>query len=563
AEYMASLPASHQKLLREIVREYRRGGIDLPADKKTQLKKLDAELSKLNTDFTRNLVEVSDACGIAITDVSELAGLEPEFIDACRQAAEQKGLPGYWVGYSEPNYAGVMSHCSHAPTRAAFYKAANTRAAKVNEAVAQDILRLRKQRAQLLGYKNHAEYVLETRMVKKPAVAIDFIADLARRYKPRSVQEYHQTLAFAREYEKNPELELGVWEVDSGLDFYYAQLLREKTCDFSEKTVSEYFPLATVRDGMFSTLATLYGVTFSKAPADITTWHEAVEVYDIRDQAGHHLARVWCDWLARPGKNGGAWMTEYYVAERANNTFDKPHLGYVVCNFSLPTATKPSLLSIREVETMWHEFGHYMHLALSRTALPEQAAVACKWDFIEAPSQIMENWVWQPQILQRISKHYQTGQPLPDDLIKKMLTSQNFRVAAKAMRQFNYATIDLVLHTSYDPDGQVGVIEQGRRTKADFVPLPVPDFESSITGFAHIFSGGYAAGYYGYKWAEAIQADLFSRFATEGVLNPEVGQAYAEQILARGDEAEPEVLVRNFLGRESSNQAMLERDGIA
>lgn len=563
-DYVKKLSQPAQKFLRELLRDYRRGGVDLPAEQKVQLKQLNAELSDLTTVFNQNLLKVNDNAGLHVASESELAGLDHEFIATCRAAAADRKQDGYWIAYNEPNYAKVLRLCSHRPTRAGLYKAANTRAAALNTDIAQKILQLRAQRARLLGHKSHAHYVLETRMAKNPETAIRFIDDLSLRYCDQAVQEADAVLQFARQHEGQPDMQLDIWEIDSGLDFYYANLLREKTCDFNEEQLREYFPLAVVRDGMFETLSTLYGVRFVRV-TEAAAWHTDVEVYDIFDSQQHHLARVWCDWLARPGKRGGAWMNSHYTAERANGTFDKPHLGYVVCNAPVPTATKPSLLSIRDVETIWHEFGHFMHFALGKTDLPEQSMMGCVWDFVEAPSQIMENWVWQPSILQRISHHYKTGEALPDDLMTRVLSSRQFRVASKTMRQLNYSSIDLLLHTNYDPNGPVGILQQSRITKQLFVPptIKVPDFEAAITNFSHIFGGGYSAAYYSYKWAEAIEADLFSRFAAEGVLNQATGQAYANTILAHGDDEEPAVLIRNFLGRDTTIEAMLARDGIS
>ncbi|HYG83872.1 MAG TPA: M3 family metallopeptidase [Verrucomicrobiae bacterium] len=555
-----NLPANKQKLVTEIVRDFKHSGVSLPKAQRDELSALRLRLSELTTKFAQNAVKASDAAGLLVSTEAELAGLDAEFIAAAKDAATKKATSGYWISYNEPNYVKVMSQCSVSATRQAFHKVANTRAADTNPPVAEEILALRQKIAAMLGYKNYADYVLAERMAKNGDAAKSFIADLTKRYKPKSLEEHQSLVAFAREYEKNPKLELSIADIDSGLHFYYAAKQAETISGVDEEAVRAYFPLDSVLEGMFTTLTTLYGVTF--AQNNEKGWHEDVVSYDLHDEQGRHIARVWCDWFARPGKKGGAWMDGHYTDPRPSGAVDKPHLGHVCANLERPAKNRPSLLTLRDVETVWHEFGHFMHFALSSTELPEQSMNACLWDFIEAPSQIMENWVWQPEVMKSMAKHYQTGEILSDDTIVALVAGRTFRVASAAMRQLYFATVDLALHTEFS-SGEQSLLVFSRDVKQNFVPLPIAPYEASIATFSHIFAGGYAAAYYSYKWAEVIEADLFSRFKKEGVRNPETGRAYAKYVLSRGDEVAPDKLIEDFLGRPASSDAMLQRDGVA
>jgi oligopeptidase A len=554
------LSQARQRLLDELLRDYEHNGVNLPDDTVARLREVRMRLGAATNEFAQNVVKANDSSGIEVRAEDELAGLDATFIENCRKAAQERGKTGFWVAYNQPAYVKLMVDCQVRATRQAFYHLAVTRANRFNEDLARTILSLRREQARLLGYANFADYALAERMARTGTAAWNFVASLTRRYQRLAEAERDELQAFARQWEHDDTLVLDASDLDTGLDYYFASRYRAEQFGIDEHELRAYFQEDVVIGEMFATLNTLYGVTFQRVA--LPGWHDDVETYEIHDQHGHHLATVWCDWYARKGKGPGAWMNRYYIADRDYGNYGSPHLGYVCANLEQPTDGMPSLLTLDDVETIWHEFGHFMHLALNKTELREQSMIGCKLDFVEAPSQIMQNWVWQPDILRRFAKHYKTDQPLPDDLINKLIANRNFRVGSKAMRQLFYATVDLALHIDYDPDGSVGVSDFARAVKADLLPAPVDPEDGDANTFTHVFAGGYAAGYYSYKWAEAIEADLFTRFATEGILSGEVGRAYRDQVLTRGNEVDPEVLIEDFLGRPTNQDAMLRRDGV-
>lgn len=557
------LSKAQNKLLTDMIRDYKRGGVDLPPAQKERLKVINKELSNCSAKFGQNSVKANDKTAVYVADKAELNGLSDEFIAEAAAAAKTKGkTSGYLISYNEPNFASVMSLCTVQSTRKAMFKAVRTTGLSPNRPLAKKILELRYEKAKLLGYKTYADFVLKSRMAKNGKTARDFIDKLTKTYKPIIKKELQELENFARQYENNPKYKLDASDIDSGMDWYYAQKQREKLFDIDESTTKEFFPIAQVLSGMFETLSTLYGVKFVK---DITTkrWHKDVEVYKINDEAGKHIATVWCDWFARKNKQGNAWMNAYYVADRANGKVDKPHLGYVITNLPLPTKTLPSLLKPRDVETIWHEFGHFMHLALGRTELVEQSMMDIEWDFVEAPSQIFENWVWEPEILAKISSHYKTGQKIPEDMVKKMIAARQFRASSKNASQFIYAKTDLMLHMDYSKDpSKADPVAVTHKNKLSVRGYPSEKWDIAALNFNHIFAGGYASAYYSYKWAEAIEADFFEKFKRQGVLNPKLGREYRDKVLARGAEVPATTLVKDFLGRPSNVKAMLRRDGI-
>lgn len=557
AGYLEGQSAARQKYLDETVLNYRRDGIELSEEKQAQLKQDAAQLSAAEVAFTRNLMEASDAAGLAIAGRAGLDGLSDEFVDGCREAAEAKGLEGYWVTYNQPNYVYVMANCRVRATRQALYRAHAALAADLNVAVAQEVLSLRRHMAQLLGYRDFSDYVLEMRMAKDGATAASFIHRLAELYRPVAHDEHEALSEFARRSEADPGLVLDASDVP-GNGFYVARLKAEQV-GVDEEELRDYLYLANVREVMFSVLGDLYGVVLKRVV--VPAWHEDVEVYEVWD-GDCHLSTVWCDWYARKGKSGGAWADAFYTAPRAGGEVKTPSLLCVVCNFPPPDGSGQSRLSLRDVETLWHEFGHCLHMTFSMTELRQQSALNSRWDFIEAPSQIMENWVWEPSVLSRLARHYQSGEGLDAGVMARLLASRNFRAATAAMRQFSYATEDLVLHREYAGGSAEDLLQLHRRTRQGFLPVPLYAEEAPPASFRHIFgSSAYASAYYSYKWAEAIEADLFSAF--EGCpLSREVGTRYRRQVLERGAEAEPDQLIMAFLGRPTTPAAMLRRDGV-
>lgn len=555
-----ALSPAKQRLLDKLIRNYERNGVNLPDQTVARLREVRAALASATNEFAQNVVKASDSSGISVPTEADLAGLDEAFIASCRAAAQEQGNAGLWVAYSQPTYIKIMVECQVWSTRQAYYRLAVVRANELNEELAKTILALRRELAELLGYPNFADYVLADRMAKTGATARGFIDSLTGRYQKLAEAERDELQAFARRLEHDDTLLLDASELDTGLDFYFANRYRAEQFGIDEHELRGYFQKEVVIGEMFATLSALYGVEFE--PVELPGWHEDVETYRIHDRDGQQLATVWCDWYARKGKRAGAWMNQYFVADRTDGDYDKPHLGYVCANFERPAGELPSLLTLRDIETVWHEFGHFMHLAVNKTELREQSMMSCKWDFIEAPSQIMENWVWQPEVLRRLAKHHRTNQPLADDVIDTLIANRNFRVGSKAMRQLSLATVDLALHIDYDPAGPIGMSDFARPIKARLLPVPVDPADGSANTFAHIFAGSYAAAYYSYKWAEAIQADLFTRFADEGILSAEVGRDYRDQVLARGDEVDPDVLIFDFLGRPTDPDAMLRRDGV-
>ena len=555
--YMESLSPARQKYLEELVLQYERDGIAVPADEQAELRKIVEQISAAEVAFTRNLMEATDAAGTHVAGPEDLEGLSDEFLAKARSAAEAKGLDGYWLAYNYPDYRYVMANCRVRATRQAFYRVNVSLAAGANLAVAQQLLGLRRRMANQLGYTDYADYALQLRMAKDGATAAAFVARLTALYGPGAAAEHQELAQFARLYEEDRGFEVDASEV--GVDVYHAAKLRAAQVGLEEEELRDYFPLCHVKQVMFSTLSDLYGFEFR--PVALPAWHEDVETYEIWD-GDAHLSTVWCDWYARPGKVPGAWADAFYIAARNGGQVAEPTLGSVTCNFPAPDGSGHCRLSLRDVETLWHEFGHFVHITSNMTELRQQCSFACRWDFIEAPSQIMENWVWQEDILSEMASHYATGESLPEDVQARLLASRRFRVATAAMRQLAFAAEDLALHRQYGGASEAELLAFHRRVRQPYLPVPMYPEDAMLASFHHIFGGAYAAAYYSYKWAEAIEADLFSVFKPGRARDREAGTRYRRLVLARGAEVEPDQLVRDFLGRDATPEAMLERDGL-
>lgn len=552
------LSAHQKKYLDEQVLVYERDGIGLSEQEQAQVKETFAQMSAAEVTFVKQLVQAQDDSGLYVEDRAALDGLSEEFLSACRQEAQARGLPGYWVGYSYPNQQYLLANCKYRPSRQSYYRMVVSLAAHENLPAAQHLLELRRRLASLLGYRDYSDYALQVRMAKDGTTAANFVSRLADLYRARAEAEHAELTAFAQQTEGDPSFQLDASEI--GLETYYASKLRAEQVGLDAESLRDYFTLEHVKDVMFSTLGELYGLCLRRASAD--SWGPEVEVYEIWD-GDAHLSTVWCDWYSRPGKVMGAWADIFYQAPRSGRRVQAPTLGCVVCNFPRPGSSGQSRLTIRDVETMWHEFGHFVHISCNMSELRQQGTFACRWDFIEAPSQIMENWVWEPSVLERMALHYNTGQPLAADVLGKLSSGRRFRAASAAMRQLSFATEDLALHRDYQGSSAEELLAFYRRVAQGFSPVALYPEDARIASFKHIFGGReYASAYYSYKWAEVIEADLFSQFQGPGLFSRDVGMRYRSQVLARGAEAEPEELVRQFLGRDATPAAMLERDGV-
>ncbi len=553
------LTEAQKRSLRDEIGNFERNGVNADPQTKERLKAIKASLAELQTLYGQNLKEAEERAYLPVESVTDLDGVDDEKIDAWKDEAASRGIEGYAVTLDSPSYWAIAVNCKSEKIRRDMHKLMRTLAPE-NESVATEILALRKEMAQLLGRASFAEYVTETRMLKTEQNARNFIDELTQLCLPGMHRETAELTAFIEKITGKP-YQPNIIDFDSGNDLFYAsQLKKERTGD-ETINVSEYLPLEQVQEQMFAIFGELYGATFRSSSQPV--WHEDVKAYDIIDEQGNHVSTVWCDWLARKGKRSGAWTKPAYVADRSGGKIDEPHFVFVHASFPRPTKDKPSLLSFNNVISMFHEFGHVMHSSLSKTELRSQHSCWSKWDFVEAPSQIMENWPWQPEILTKLAKHYKTGESLPPGFLQNMRRERNFRAASKMLWMLYLSSVDLYLHSKdYDPQKDGTPNQAARRIKQQFMPAPVAEYDNSMNTFMHPFAGAYASGFHGYPFAEVIEADLFSRFEQEGVLNPFTGRSYRDEMLATGNEREHEVSISKFLGRPYNSQALLRRMGL-
>ncbi len=561
-EEAASLPRTPKRFLDKTLREFRRHGAELDEAGKAKLRELDVELAKLTTRFSQNLLDETNAFELILTDEARLAGLPESARKAARGSAADKGEEGYRFTLHAPSLMAVLTHLDHASIRETVWRAYNTRATageRDNRPLLDRILELRQAKARLLGYRDFADFVLEERMAKRGADAIAFVRDLTERTERFFEQEKAELMAFRRELEGPAAPELDPWDVG-----YYAEKLRKARFDFDDEELRPYFAADRVLDGLFTVVERLYGVRVAPRE-DAPVWHPSVRCYELRDDVGggRLLGGFYVDLFPRESKRGGAWMSSFVTGGPAADGFH-PHLGLFCANVTQPIDDEPALLTHHEVETLFHEFGHLMHHCLSEVDVRSLAGTAVAWDFVELPSQIMENWTWEREALDLFARHYQTGEPIPDALLDKMQRARTYRAASAMMRQLGFAHTDLALHVGYDRARDGDPVGYARRHMEPFATTSLPDDYAMICGFTHLFASpvGYAAGYYSYKWAEVLDADAFTRFKQAGVFSRDVGGQFRAKILARGDSDDPETLFREFMGREPKVDALLERSGL-
>ncbi|WP_263263567.1 oligopeptidase A [Pseudomonas entomophila] len=562
---LANSPASgafdvaQKTIIEHSLRDFRLSGIDLPADQQKRYAEVQSKLSELGSKFSNQLLDATQAWTKHVTDEGALAGLTDSARAQMAAAAQAKGLEGWLITLEFPSYYAVMTYAQDRALREEVYVAYCTRASEQgpnagqndNGPVMEQILDLRQELAHLLGFANYAELSLATKMAESSDQVLGFLRDLAQRSKPFAEKDLQQLKAFAAE-QGCPDLQS--W--DSG---YYGEKLREQRYSVSQETLRAYFPIDKVLSGLFAIVQRLYGIEIAEL-SGFDSWHPDVRLFEIKEN-GQHVGRFFFDLYARANKRGGAWMDGAKDRRRTAEGALQSPVANLVCNFTPAVAGEPALLTHDEVTTLFHEFGHGLHHLLTRI---EHAGVSgingVAWDAVELPSQFMENWCWEPEGLALISGHYKTGEPLPQDLLEKMLAAKNFQSGLMMVRQLEFSLFDFELHATHG-DGRTAlqVLEQIRDQVSVMRP---PAYNRFPNSFSHIFAGGYAAGYYSYKWAEVLSADAFSRFEEDGVLNPDTGRAFREAILARGGSQAPLVLFVDFRGREPSIDALLRHSGL-
>lgn len=552
------LTPEETRLLENAYKGFVRSGALLNEEDKEKLRKLTEEVGLLTLQFSQNLLKERKAFEMHITDEEQLDGLPDTARDAARMEAKQREKDGYVFTLDFPSYSAFLTYSTKRELRKKMYMAYNTLCTKDNSEnnidICKRLVNLRRKIAQLLGYKTYADYVLEERMATNATNVYDLLDRLVDAYKPTAEKEQEELKTIARKMEGD-DFEMMPWDMS-----FYSHKLKMECYNLDAEMLRPYFQLDKVIDGVFGLATTLYGITF-KENAEIPVYHPDVKAYEVFDKNGEYLAVFYADFFPRKGKQGGAWMTEFqgqWIDRKGNNI--RPHVS-VVMNFTKPTEEKPALLTLGEVETFLHEFGHSLHGMFANTRFASMSGTNVWWDFVELPSQFMENYSIEKEILNTFAFHYKTGEPMPDELIERIVNSRNFMVATACLRQVSFGLLDMAYYT------------KETAFEDDIIPFEKNAWEKAILGkqledtcmtvqFSHIMAGGYAAGYYSYKWAEVLDADAFAVFKREGIFNPDTAQRFRDCILSKGGTDHPMTLYKNFKGAEPTIDALLERNGI-
>ncbi len=564
AENKDALDNAQQKVLENALRDFHLSGVDLPADQQHRYKEIAARLSELTSKYEENLLDATNAWSELITDQQQLAGLPQSALDLAAQTAAERDQEGWLLTLEFPSYFPVITYADDAALRRRVYEAYSTRASELgpdqgkydNSTVMDEIMALRHEQAQLLGFDNYAQRSLARKMARSTEEVMAFLTDLAEKSRPQAVQEIQELQQFARE---EFEVEtLNLWDIP-----YYSEKLRQQRFNISQEELKPYFPETRVIPGMFEVIGRLFDVRIAETEGAVDVWHPDVRFYEIRDPDGSLRGQFYFDLYARPKKRGGAWMDDCITRMHSGNRSQTP-VAYMTCNFSPPIGDKPALLTHNEVETLFHEFGHGLHHMLTRI---DYAAVAgingVAWDAVELPSQFMENWCWQQQALALISGHFETGESLPDELFKRMLAAKNFQSGMHMVRQLELSIFDFRIHSDFDPQQGARIYDILNQVREQVAVVTPPDWNRFAHGFSHFFAGGYAAGYYSYKWAEVLSADAFSLFEERGIFDHQTGQAFLHNILEKGGSEDAMDLFVAFRGREPKIDALLRHTGIA
>lgn len=556
------LNAAQLKDLDDSLLSFKLSGIGLPAEQKARFKDLNQQLSQLNSKFSDNVLDATNAWSKHITDVQDLEGLPESALEMAAQTAQQRGLDGWVITLHFPSYIAVMTYANNRQLREELYQAYTTRASELganpewdNTQVMQDILQLRREEAQLLGYATYADLSLATKMAENPQAVLSFLEDLAQRSKPFAEQEFAEIQAFAREHYGLEQVK--VWDVP-----YISEKIKQARFDFSEEDLKPYFPADCVIEGLFSLVQQLFGIHIQQVTEGVDLWHSDVRFYHVYDKQGQLQAKFYLDLYTRQHKRGGAWMSDFCGRFQRAEGLQIP-VAFMTCNSAAPVGDKPALFTHDEVVTLFHEFGHGLHHMLTQVDYPDIAGInGVEWDAVELPSQFMENWCWERSVLNRISGHWQTGEPIPDDLYNKMQAARHFQTAMATVRQLEFAIFDMRLHmdTQAAEAGRAQALLNEVRQQVAVVPYPA--FNRMANTFTHVFAGGYAAGYYSYKWAEVLSADAFARFEEEGLFDAGVGEAFLQEVLQVGGSRPAMESFIAFRGRKPQVDALLRHSGL-
>lgn len=550
------LNEEQQMLLDKKYKGFSRNGANLSEEKKKKLRKIDTELSKLKLTFGENVLAETNKFELHITDEKDLSGLPEGVIEAASQTAEEKGKEGWVFTLDYPSYVPFLTYADNRELRKKMAIAFGAKGFNNDEFDNQknvlQIAQLRYKRANLLGYKSHAHFVLEERMAETPEKVKSFLNELLEKAKPAATKEFEELTAFAKELDGIDHLEK--WD-----GAYYSEKLKQKLFNLDDEKLKPYFELKNVINGVFTVAQKLYGLHF-KEVQNIDKYHPEVKTYEVKDDEGELVALFYADFHPRPGKRNGAWMTSYKPQQIKNGTNERPHISNV-CNFTKPTASKPSLLTFNEVTTLFHEFGHALHGMLANTQYPSLSGTSVYWDFVELPSQILENWCYEKETLELFATHYKTGEVIPMEYVEKIKESATFLEGMATLRQLSFGMLDMAWH-SQDPSGINDVKAFEVAAFEDTQLYPDVKENCMSTSFSHIFQGGYSAGYYSYKWAEVLDADAFAYFQQEGIFSKKVADKFKNFVLSQGGTMDPMELYIKFRGQKPDPEALLKRAGL-
>jgi oligopeptidase A len=563
SDAFSSLDIAQKKTIHNALRDFRLSGIELNEKDKKRFKEINLELSRLSSKFEENLLDATNAWNKHIEDKTLLKGLPETALMLAQQTAQQHEKSGWMITLEFPSYLAITTYADNRDLRKELYAAFCTRASDQgpyankwnNSAMMTQILALRHEKAQMLGFNNYAEYSLTTKMADTPSQVTDFLENLADKSRQQAQRDLHELKQFAKDEHGLDPLE--AWDIS-----YHSEKMRQHRYQLSQEEVKAYFPITRVLPGLFNVVERLYGLKIT-AIKEFDGWHDDVRFFEIHDRNKHLRGQFYLDLYARPKKRGGAWMDDCVSRKKNQGELQTP-VAYLTCNFTPPAGNDPALLTHDEVTTLFHEFGHGLHHMLTQVDyLPVSGINGVEWDAVELPSQFMENWCWEQEALELISGHYQTGEKLPDSLFKKMLAAKNFQSGMMMVRQLEFSLFDFRIHQQYDRTKGARIYEILDQVRQQVAVVSPPGFNRFAHSFSHIFAGGYAAGYYSYKWAEVLSSDAFSLFEENGIFDQETGSAFLTNILEKGGSQNAMALFVNFRGREPEIDALLRHNGIA